>query len=236
VAQVIRLLMAKRPEDRYQTPAELAATLEDLYSGAPRTQRIPKPAGFTSVTQVLRKGSNPFSRTIRRHPFLMLALVVLLAAGLLGWWAMSRTSRIHPVLGYELKKHPADAVHFHGHWYAYYPEKVSFWNDAKRRCQELGGYLACVRSPEEQDFVLKLTNKQNAWLGGYNDDKSKWFWLTGEPITEFYWAPTQPDDGPNVFLQLLPTYRFSKEEKCWADVARHQQQVWSAGFICEWGF
>jgi serine/threonine-protein kinase len=33
VAQLVRKLMAKRPEQRYQTPAELAAALEDLHGG-----------------------------------------------------------------------------------------------------------------------------------------------------------------------------------------------------------
>src|SRR5262249_6438837 len=142
-------------------------------------------------------------RILGRHPYVVIAVMFSIAAGFAGWIAVPRGPRIHPVLGYELKKHPPDAMSFKGHWFAYHPEKMPSWNEAKRRCQELGGYLACDRGPQDHEFFMKLTNRQNAWLGGFNDDRSKWFWITGEPITEFYWAPTQPDDGPNVFLQFM---------------------------------
>jgi serine/threonine-protein kinase len=236
VARIARKLMAKRPEDRYQDPAELITALDELHFGAASTQRIPKPPGIGIATRVAPQGSNFTLRILRRHPYYILALMVSVVIGLVGWFALARASRVHPILGYELKKHPADAVAFKGHWYAYYPEKLPSWNEAKRRCQDLGGYLACSRSPQDQEFLLRLTNRQNAWLGGFNDDKSKWFWITGEPITEFYWAPTQPDDGPNVFLQLMPIWRLSKDDKCWGDISRKDQLVFSAGFICQWDF
>jgi serine/threonine protein kinase len=222
VAKVLRRLMAKRPEDRYQTPAEAAAALESFCMATARQRFLP------------RIGSTPLVRIIREHPYRVLALMVLLGA-VLGWFALPRGPRIHPVLGYELKKHPPEAVPFNGRWFAYYPEKVYFWNDAKRRCQELGGYLACIRSREEQKFIVQLINKQNAWVGGFNDDQNKWFWVTGEPIADFYWIPTQPDNGPNVFLLLLPTFPRAVGETCWADIGRNEQPF-GAGFICMWDF
>ena len=134
---------------------------------------------------------------------------------------------LRPILvATELRKHPADAVHFNGHWYAYYPDKVPSWEEAKVRCQKMGGYLACVRGLGEQQLVLKLAGGQNAWLGGYNDSESKWFWITGEPIATFYWHPSQPNNGPSVYLQLIG--------KDWHDIGRNEQKAYSAGLICEW--
>jgi len=134
-----------------------------------------------------------------------------------------------------LHRHPSNAVWFQGHWYAYYPEKIT-WVEAKKRSQELGGYLACIRGLEEQQFALKLTNRGDAWLGGFNDATKKWFWLTGEPIATFFWANGQPDNGPGVFLQLAPTHPTSVGMKCWHDVDPPEQKIFPAGFICQWDF
>jgi len=147
----------------------------------------------------------------------------------------SSKSKMHAGLGYNLKSHPSEAVEFKGHWYAYYPEKFT-WQEAKKRCQEMGGYLACIRTPEEQEFALKLTNRGNAWLGGFNDSKRTWFWITGESITDFYWAPTQPDNAPPAFLQMMPKYPTSVGIQCWGDIGSEEMSRYLAGVLCEWDF
>lgn len=73
----------------------------------------------------------------------------------------------HPVLGYVLKQCPADAVEYKGHWYKFYPEGIASWEEARTRCRELGGYLACVQGLEEHQFLLQLRGRerQPGWEG-----------------------------------------------------------------------
>jgi hypothetical protein len=137
---------------------------------------------------------------------------------------------LRPVLvGSDLGKHPAQAVEFKGHWYAYYPEKVPSWEEAKLRCQKMGGYLACIKSPEENDFVKKQADGgKSAWLGGYCNEKQEWFWLTGERISVPgpHWAGGQPNSGPNSWLQFFGG--------AWHDINRRELPGYLAGFVCEW--
>jgi hypothetical protein len=139
---------------------------------------------------------------------------------------------LRPILaGTELKKHPADAVQFKGHWYAYYPEKVASWDEAKARCQRMGGYLACPKNTEVHDFVRKLSEDgKSAWLGGYCNDKLEWFWLTGEriPVPGPHWAGGQPNSGPNSWMQFW--------RGAWHDINQRELPGYTAGFICEWDF
>lgn len=86
---VVRKAMARRPEDRYQTAAELADDLGRFLDGRPVAARR------ASALENL-------ARWARREPQMaglsaaVLLLLVLLAAG--GWWAASRLSRqVHVV-------------------------------------------------------------------------------------------------------------------------------------------
>jgi formylglycine-generating enzyme required for sulfatase activity/tRNA A-37 threonylcarbamoyl transferase component Bud32 len=148
-----------------------------------------------------------------------------------------RVACVRSGLAYELKKHPANAVSFQGHWYAHFPEKITSWREAQRRCQELGGYLACPRTLAEHQFVLRLINRQNVWLGGYNDDKNRWYWITGERIGTFYWAQGQPNNGTNVVMQSGLGLPGSSGERTWHDVGRGADETRNpAGFVCVWDF
>jgi hypothetical protein len=144
-----------------------------------------------------------------------------------------RVACVRRGLDYELKKHPPKAVSFQGRWYAYYSEKSPSWREAQRRCQEMGGYLACPRTLAEQQFVQRLVQGQHAWLGGYCDERSRWFWVTGERVGTFYWAPGQPNNGPNAFMQLLPG---ATGDRTWHDIGEGEQRNYAAGIVCQWDF
>ena len=68
VAVVIRKLMAKRPDDRYQTPAELAVALEEILSGRPAKtapaardgvkKAVPAPAALVAVAEPRKAAAN----------------------------------------------------------------------------------------------------------------------------------------------------------------------------------
>jgi formylglycine-generating enzyme required for sulfatase activity/tRNA A-37 threonylcarbamoyl transferase component Bud32 len=145
-----------------------------------------------------------------------------------------RVACVRAGLGYELKPHPKNAVEFKGHWFAYYPEKIASWDEARKRCKDMGGYLACVRTAEEHKFILSMINGQSVWLGGFNNEKKKWYWITGEPIAHFWWAPGQPDNGASVFLQMGLSLPGSVGEQTWHDVGPNEQQRYPAGIVCEW--
>src|SRR5207248_4307962 len=82
VAAVVRRLMAKRPEDRFQAPAELAAVLEEVPRGRPlaavpdwMTEDRPTPpppaARVEAPRPVIASSSAPRKRSSRRRRWLM---------------------------------------------------------------------------------------------------------------------------------------------------------------------
>lgn len=83
-----------------------------------------------------------------------------------------------------------------GHTYKVYPENLT-WNEAKEKCENLGGHLITANTPEEQQLVEKITSNygSNYWLGGKLDETNVWRWVTGEVIQPQYWALGQPDHG-----------------------------------------
>jgi serine/threonine protein kinase len=108
VAAVVRKLMAKRPEDRYQTPAEAAAALSAAFAGgiAAITGRIPIPA-------VLRGGSSTRKIPVltrrpawRRWP-IVAAVALVLLGGSAALWALRPRSKpaVNPSLA-QVKEEP----------------------------------------------------------------------------------------------------------------------------------
>ncbi|MES2793807.1 MAG: C-type lectin domain-containing protein [Planctomycetota bacterium] len=80
---------------------------------------------------------------------------------------------------------PKNLVKFGGHEYAMIEDKAT-WHIAKRRCEEMGGHLASIESPNEERFVLELcgTKGQSAWLGASDEEvEGKWSWVNGGLLT-----------------------------------------------------
>ncbi len=104
-----------------------------------------------------------------------------------------------------------------GHWYEAVaaPDKV-IWTDARDEADSRGGYLACIESEAENDFVFSLIDDDMYWtdwiegvhfhvslgpyLGGYqpapstSEPNGDWTWLSGEPWGYTNWDEKQPDD------------------------------------------
>ena len=91
-----------------------------------------------------------------------------------------------------------------GHWYeAVRDQGAICWGYAKLKCEELGGHLAALTSPNEREFVRsQLASGPWYFLGGYQDlsaldfiePDGGWRWVTGEPWTPL-WAEGQPENG-----------------------------------------
>ncbi len=95
-------------------------------------------------------------------------------------------------------------VIFNGHRYKLIMETLS-WDDAKKRCEDLGGHLLICETGAEQGFIHKAINELRVrkpdwpasmmvWLGLVRDEASqKWVSMaTGVPQLYSNWEPGQP--------------------------------------------
>lgn len=137
---------------------------------------------------------------------------------------------VTPVTGGPRRSRPADATAFGGHWYKVVEEKVS-WHEARRRCAESGGYLACVETAEEQEFIARLAAGRYLFLGGTDEAaEDRWAWVNGAPFSCSFWMSGQPNnyDGNENYLAAY-------EGGEWIDVAGEGEGYWMpVGYLCEW--
>jgi len=132
-----------------------------------------------------------------------------------------------------------------GHAYQVF-RAVLPWPEAKKRCEEMGGHLVSITSPQEQKFVCSLiaqsgipVDRRSAipgqwvewqdkfWLGGTDEgSEGRWRWVDGSPWEYALWAPKQPD-GDGDFLNICPHLGGS-----WNDGPA--KAFFLLGFICEW--
>ena len=100
-----------------------------------------------------------------------------------------------------------------GHYYVVIPAASgTTWHQAKAAAENaellpewgIAGHLATITSEEERDFVETLrlaSGLGQVWIGGFQTENSGspgtgWNWVNDEgPITTFYWAPGEPNDG-----------------------------------------
>jgi len=127
---------------------------------------------------------------------------------------------------------PARRVQFEGHSYQAFEGKVS-WQEARKRCEKMGGYLCCIESEAkaEQKFVAALANGKYLYLGGTDEAKEgEWTWINGSPFVYTCWMGGQPSNWGGD-ENYLATY----DEGEWVDVAAGGDGFWMpTGFICEW--
>ena len=120
---------------------------------------------------------------------------------------------------------------YDGHYYAVY-EDSSYWMDAERKCEEIGGHLLTVNSSEENAFVKRLLKKVNIasdkmpsfFAGGYKEN-NQWTWITGENWDFVEWGQGQPDNTGTRIAIWNSNYNFT-----WDDLSDGLQRY----YICEW--
>ncbi|MFP4105107.1 MAG: lectin-like protein [Phycisphaerae bacterium] len=126
---------------------------------------------------------------------------------------------------------PDDAVAFGGHWYKVYETGDADWKAAKKACEKRGGYLACIESEKEQQFIADLADGRYLSLGGTDEDEEgRWVWINGSKWDYTAWMPGQPNNygGDENYLA---TY----DNGDWVDVADTGGGFWMpTGYICEW--
>ncbi len=87
---------------------------------------------------------------------------------------------------------PSDAKEWNGH--CYYLFRVGenssigsegiMWNDAKKHCEQLGGHLVTINSPEEQAMLEEWLPEDgvNMFYIGATAIEGNWQWITGESM------------------------------------------------------
>ena len=90
---------------------------------------------------------------------------------------------------------------FDGH--SYFKSNLAFeWDDAKLQAETAGGYLAIIKTKEENDTIRGMIS-DNMHIGLYQDPNDKYFeeplgawkWLDGSDMTYDLWQPGQPDNA-----------------------------------------
>lgn len=119
---------------------------------------------------------------------------------------------------------PKDAVPFKGHHYKVFEEQLT-WHMAKQKCEEMGGYLACVADREEDAFLERLI-VGSAWVGGTDEaSEGEWTWVDGTKITYSRWATGGGDNAHGGQNHIF----------YWADMGWDDSQGdVRIRFVCEW--
>ena len=97
---------------------------------------------------------------------------------------------------------PKNTVKFGGHEYALIEEKVT-WHVAKRRCEEMGGHLACLKSADEVAFGFDLYKRFGdlIWLGATDEGKEgEWIWVDGSRISPAYVFTDRKGDANHLIF------------------------------------
>ena len=122
-----------------------------------------------------------------------------LAAGTVGFLAILLTTYAAP------KYNPGTQ-----HWYEAINAPCGItWDEANALAIDKGGYLACVESAEENQFIFvnfpaaSQSNNYGFWIGGVQpgdttdpdvDPAADWEWVTGELFDYTNWSVDEPND------------------------------------------
>lgn len=125
------------------------------------------------------------------------------------------------------------ALEYDGHYYYVYDD-ASSWNDAKEKCEDMGGNLVKITTQEEDTIVynyMKQMDYDTAFLGlkmiKEKKDKEQWYWITGKvkkKIKYANWTEEKRDKDC-----IYGVYGADDESK-WRAVS----ESYVTTYICEW--
>lgn len=124
---------------------------------------------------------------------------------------------------------PSEAVPFQGHWYALYYEEIHAWPEAVQACQNKGGFLACLETPEEREFVKTYGNSvttRRFWVGGFRKEET-WSWITGPAIPSNEITGTLPSGSVRLCVS-------STEQGRKLTCVPEQPVSELKSYVCEW--
>lgn len=133
------------------------------------------------------------------------------------------------------------AVQFKGHSYKVFFEKLP-WQEAKRKCEEMGGHLVIITDAKEEEFIHRLVadpripfgkpdgKSDGVWLGATDERQEGWWvWVNGDPMDYTNWKAGQPNNKNNEEHYAMLWF----SERAWVDQPATSKQH-DTYFICEW--
>ena len=133
--------------------------------------------------------------------------------------------------GKSLSGYRDGATEFEGREYKVIRAEIS-WHEADRKCREMGGTLASVKTKAASDFMNGLIGEEVVWLGGSDEVKEgDWLWRDGSRMIFHNWANHEPDnwyDGTEHWL-VGGWY----DDGTWGDTQGHFRKP-ITGYVCEW--
>ena len=133
------------------------------------------------------------------------------------------------------------SVSYDGHYYYVMRNKLN-WEDARKFCEDHGGYLACLTSAQEMAAVRTILDPAieqgfsgglpGFWAGAYGepaadanpDDPYVFSWVSGEEFSFTDWSPGEPNGGDAPALKIYADDQ--RWDDCWDDELH--------SFVCEW--
>ena len=90
-----------------------------------------------------------------------------------------------------------DKTNYNGHTYQVLYSSYG-WDEMQAYLETTGGYLACITSAAENQWIYNYAAKNvagNAWFG-YSDteEEGNWKWVSGETSSYTNWAPGEPNN------------------------------------------
>lgn len=133
------------------------------------------------------------------------------------------------------------------HRYKVYHEGGLTREEAQKKCEEEGGYLACINSEEEQELIKELLQDpqmHSYWLGGYKKDGS-WYWEDKSAFTYKNWDTSAEEGiGSDNYMAMVGIAREGTGKALgeWMDTYNEgygndygaYYNVMYFGYICEW--
>ncbi|KAH0507715.1 Low affinity immunoglobulin epsilon Fc receptor [Microtus ochrogaster] len=90
---------------------------------------------------------------------------------------------------------PKNWLHFQQKCY-YFGNDSKRWIQARFTCSDLKGRLVSIHSQEEQDFLMKHTNKKDSWIGLRDlNVEGEFIWMDGSPVGYSNWSPGEPNNA-----------------------------------------
>ncbi|MBE5801812.1 MAG: hypothetical protein E7319_05930 [Clostridiales bacterium] len=114
---------------------------------------------------------------------------------------------------------------------------VHRWLEAKAFCEALGGHLATMTTPEENDFVygfMRDCGYLTAYFGLSDELRSgNWIWVSGEPVEYTNWHIGEPSYSGR---ERYGMYFYKHTDGTWNDAHFYEDAEEDPGcsFICEW--
>lgn len=126
---------------------------------------------------------------------------------------------------------PKGAVAWNGHKYMAV-RNICRWHEARKACEEMGGYLVIIGTAEEQNALATLLTRSGMgrnsfWIGATDEEREGvWKWVDGSPVGWTNWNPREPNNvGGEHYAEMV-----AGDNGRWNDL-RLGETRW---FICEW--